>query len=293
MANRDDPVRDPVLGVFLTPRASPPQDVVELAAHAEEAGLDLVAFQDHPYQPAFLDAWTLLTWVAARTSRVVVAGDVLNLPLRPPAVLARAVASLDLLAGGRTALGLGTGAFWDAMVAMGATRLTGPESVTALEEALDVIRGLWDTSTRDLLRAGGEHHRVDGAKRGPAPAHPVPIWLGAYGPRMLRVTGAKADGWLPSLGRMTLEDLAAGHRTIDAAARAAGRDPRDVRRLLNVPAEAADPDTLRRLVTEHRVATVIVMTDERSTLDRLGALAPGLRDLRPSTGPTDAPMGTT
>ena len=87
---------------------------------SEQAGLDLVTFQDHPYQPAFLDTWTLLSYVAARTSRVRLAPNVTNLPLRPPAVLARCVASLDLLSGGRVELGLGAGAFWDAIEAMAA-----------------------------------------------------------------------------------------------------------------------------------------------------------------------------
>jgi alkanesulfonate monooxygenase SsuD/methylene tetrahydromethanopterin reductase-like flavin-dependent oxidoreductase (luciferase family) len=84
---------------------------VELAVLSERVGLDLVTFQDHPYQAAFHDTWTLLTWVAARTERIQLSGNVLNLPLRPPAVLARAAASLDLLSGGRVGLGLGAGGF--------------------------------------------------------------------------------------------------------------------------------------------------------------------------------------
>ncbi|MEE3921764.1 LLM class flavin-dependent oxidoreductase [Micromonospora sp. BRA006-A] len=67
----------------------------------EQVGLDLVTFQDHPYQPGFLDTWTLMSYVAAATERVRLAGNVLNPPLRQPAVLARSVASLDLLTGGR------------------------------------------------------------------------------------------------------------------------------------------------------------------------------------------------
>src|ERR671933_273846 len=100
-------------GTFITPQNRRPQDVVALAQLTEQAGLDLVTFQDHPYQPAFLDAWTLLTWVAAQTERVKLSGNVLNLPLRPPAVLARAPASLDLLPGGRVELGLGAGPLLD------------------------------------------------------------------------------------------------------------------------------------------------------------------------------------
>jgi alkanesulfonate monooxygenase SsuD/methylene tetrahydromethanopterin reductase-like flavin-dependent oxidoreductase (luciferase family) len=68
---------------------------------------------------------------------------VANLPLRPPAMLARAVASLDILAGGRVELGIGTGAFWDAITAMGGPRRTAGESVDALREAVAVIRALW------------------------------------------------------------------------------------------------------------------------------------------------------
>ena len=79
-------------GTFLTPQNQRPDDVVALARLTEAAGLDLATFQDHPYQPAFLDTWTLMTFVAARTDSIRIAPNVLNLPLRPPAVLARAAA---------------------------------------------------------------------------------------------------------------------------------------------------------------------------------------------------------
>jgi len=142
-------------GVFITPSAGDADRVVALAELADRSGLDLVTFQDHPYQPAFLDTWTLLTWVAASTERIELSGNVLNVPLRPPAVLARAAASLDLLSGGRVALGLGSGAFWDAIAAMGAPRRTPGEAVTALDEAIDIIRGIWDAEERAPLRVHG------------------------------------------------------------------------------------------------------------------------------------------
>ena len=88
-------------GSFINPVNQPAQRPVDLAVLSEDLGLDLVTFQDHPYQAALHDTWTLLTWVAARTSRIHVSGNVLNLPLRQPAVLARALASLDLLSEGR------------------------------------------------------------------------------------------------------------------------------------------------------------------------------------------------
>ena len=80
-------------GVFVEPAAQSADQVVGLAAFAEEAGFDLVTFNDHPYSPRSLDAWTLMSFVAARTGRVRLAANVTSLPLRPPAVLAQAVAS--------------------------------------------------------------------------------------------------------------------------------------------------------------------------------------------------------
>src|ERR671914_2471722 len=133
-----------LFGSFLTPAAADLEHVVGLAQRCERLGLDLVTVQDHPYQPRFLDTWTLLSYIAARTHAVRLAANVTNLPLRPPAVLARSVASLDLLSGGRVDLGLGAGAFWDAIEAMGGRRLSPGQSVDALSEAIDVIRAVWD-----------------------------------------------------------------------------------------------------------------------------------------------------
>lgn len=274
-------------GTFITPTNADPQVPVSLAVLTEEVGLDLVTFQDHPYQPRFLDTWTLLSYVAARTSRVHLAGNVLNLPLRQPAVLARAVASLDLLSGGRAELGLGAGAFWDAMVGMGVPRLTPGQGVDALSEAIDVIRGLWDTSTRSPLRVGGSYHSVDGAKRGPAPVHDAGIWLGAYKPRMLRLVGEKADGWLPSEGYMQPGDLARGNAAIDAAAVAAGRDPREIRRLYNltpgsgslVGSASAWVDALVALALDDGVGTFILGSDDPSVIETFGTeVAPAVRE---------------
>src|SRR6476646_6841066 len=113
---------DLLFGTFITPVAQPAMHAVDLAIVADRAGLDLVTFQDHPYQPSFHDTWTLLSYVASRTERIHVAGNVLNLPLRQPAVLARSAASLDLLSGGRFELGIGAGGFWGAIHAMGGPR---------------------------------------------------------------------------------------------------------------------------------------------------------------------------
>ncbi|GAA1658116.1 LLM class flavin-dependent oxidoreductase [Actinoplanes couchii] len=270
-------------GSFLTPSAGDPDRVVALTVLAEQAGLDLVTYQDHPYQPGFLDTWTLLSWAAARTQRVSLAANVTNLPLRPPAVLARSVASLDLLSGGRIELGLGAGAFWEAIEAMGGQRLTPAQAVQALEEGIDVIRELWDVDGKRAVRVDGTYHRVVGAKRGPAPAHDVGIWLGAYKPRMLALTGRRADGWLPSLGYLKPGDLTAGNKIIDEAALAAGRQPSDIRRLLNI-GPGQTPEELAELALGDGVSTFILATDDPTELRRFAAeVAPAVRELVSST----------
>ena len=220
-------------GVFITPDAGQAGAVLELSRLADLVGLDLVTFQDHPYQGRFLDTWTLISVVAAQTSNVRVAPNVVNLPLRPPVVLARSIASLDILCGGRVELGLGAGAFWDGIAALGGPRLSPGQSVDALAEAIEVIRASWNAGG-GAIRHEGEHYRVVGAKPGPAPAHDVEIWLGAYKRRMLALTGAKADGWLPSLGYAGVDELPAMNAAIDRAAEEAARVPADVRRLFNV-----------------------------------------------------------
>ena len=287
--------RDLLFGVFITPVAAPAHQAVDLAVTAETAGLDLAAFQDHPYQPRFLDTWTLLSYAAARTSRIRLVPDVLNLPLRQPVVVARSAASLDLLSGGRLELGLGTGAFWDAIAAAGGQRLSPGDAVTGLEEAMRIIRGIWNTADSAPLRVEGRIHRVHGAKRGPAPAHDVGIWLGAYKPRMLRLTGAAADGWLPSIGylRGGPADLAPLNAAIDDGAASAGRDPAAVRRLLNItgsfgstgrgllqgpPAQWAEE--LAEITLEYGISGFILAADDAGAITRFGAeVAPAVREL--------------
>ncbi len=277
-------------GVFIPPEAAQAPAVLELARLADVVGLDLVSFQDHPYQARFLDTWTLLSVVAAQTSNVRVAPNVANLPLRPPLILARSVASLDILSGGRVELGLGAGAFWERIGAMGGPRLTPGQGVDALAEAIELIRAAW-AADGGPIHHEGEHYRVEGADPGPAPAHDVEIWLGAYKPRMLALTGAAADGWLPSLAYLELDGLGAMNAAIDEAAREAGRLPRDVRRLFNVdgrfgsgggflrgsPGEWAEQ--LAELTLALGMSTFILSASSGDDVRRFGEeVAPAVRD---------------
>jgi alkanesulfonate monooxygenase SsuD/methylene tetrahydromethanopterin reductase-like flavin-dependent oxidoreductase (luciferase family) len=280
-----------LFGTFITPANAHPEAVVGLAQLSEELGLDLVTFQDHPYQAAFLDTWTLMSYVAASTASIHIAPNVLNLPLRPPAVVARAAASLDLLSGGRFELGLGAGAFGEAVAAMGGPHRTPGEAVEALAEAVTILRELWDTSVRGGVRVAGQHYTVNGVKRGPAPVHPIGIWLGAYKPRMLRLTGRVADGWLPSAGYLPPDELAAANAIIDEAASAVDRPPADIRRLYNLSGSFGTGsgflqgppgqwvEQLTRLALDDGIGTFILGTDDPDDIARFAEeVAPAVRE---------------
>ena len=287
---------DLLFGTFVTPTAAQADSVVALAQLADRSGLDLVTYQDHPYQPRFLDAWTLLSWVAARTERVRLSLNVLNLPLRQPAMIARSAASLDILSGGRVELALGAGSFLDAIEASGGRRLTRGQAVDALEEAIAVIRELWATDRPGGVHVRGGWYVVDGAKRGPAPLHDIGIWLGAYKPRMLALTGRAADGWIASLGFLPggPAELAGLNARIDDGAAQAGRDPRAIRRLLNlgrsVPPRSAEgllrgpparwAEDLTALALEHGISGFILADDDAGTIQRYAEeVAPAVRVL--------------
>jgi len=225
-------------GISVVPEAAALEEVRAAVGAADRSGLDLVGIQDHPYQRRFLDTLALIGTLLAETRRVRVFPDVANLPLRPPATLVKEAASLDVLSGGRFELGLGAGAFWDAIEAMGGPRRTPAEAVEALEEAIAIIRQAW--SQERSVRLDGRHYQVRGYHPGPAPAHGIEIWIGAYKPRMLRLIGRLADGWLPSVGSyLRPEALPAMQRIVDEAAAKAGRDPAEVRRMVNLSGSIA------------------------------------------------------
>lgn len=279
--------REVKFGYFLIPNAQAP--MLSIAEAVERLGLDYVAVQDHPYQRRFVDTWTLLGMIAARTSRVGLFPDVANLPLRPPAMMAKAAATIDFLSGGRFELGLGAGGFWDAIEAYGGPRREPGESLEALAEAIEVIRKMW--SGERGLRYEGKQYQLKGAHSGPVPAHPIGIWLGVYGPRAIELTGKVADGWVPSF-RGNLQKIAERSARLDEAAVAAGRDAADIRRILNVNGEitAGDSqgmfqgpvdqwvDELTDLAVNHGFDTFILWAEGEGQLERFaGEVVPAAR----------------
>ncbi|MBA2336658.1 MAG: LLM class flavin-dependent oxidoreductase [Acidimicrobiia bacterium] len=263
-------------GYFLVPMADQP--LVATAQAAERLGLDYVAVQDHPYQRRFVETLSLLAALATATERIGLLPDVINLQLRQPAVLAKAAATIDLLSGGRFELGLGAGAFPEAVAAYGGPGRTGGEALTALDEAIQVIRKVW--SGESNLRVDGEHYRLAGAKAGPVPAHSIGIWLGAVGPRALELTARAADGWLPSF--RSGESVERKTAQLDAALAGIGRDPAEVRRILNVGVvddlPAGPIDLLADLAVDLGFDTFI-FGGEPDGLPRLAnEIAPAVRD---------------
>lgn len=228
----------PLFGISVTPTAADHPRLIQQVRAAERGGLDLVGIQDHPYQRRFLDTFSLIADLAARTERIRFFPDVANLPLRGPTMIAKAAASMDIMSGGRFELGIGAGTFWDSVAGMGGPLRTAGESITALEEALRIIRAVLDGER--VVRGDGEFYPVPGYPPGPPPAHRVELWLGVYRRRGLDLTGRLSDGWVPSLGYLPPSRFRAAASRLDEAAARAGRDPRDIRRIYNLTGRITD-----------------------------------------------------
>jgi alkanesulfonate monooxygenase SsuD/methylene tetrahydromethanopterin reductase-like flavin-dependent oxidoreductase (luciferase family) len=271
-------VRPLEFGISIIPAADQLESSRAMVRAADEGGLDLVGIQDHPYQRRFLDTFALIGTLLAETERLRFFPDVANLPLRPPAMMAKQAATLDLLSEGRFELGLGAGALFERMATMGGPFRSPGESVDALEEAIEVIRLAW--SGEEKVSFEGTHYRLDGYEPGPPPAHRIEIWLGAYRPRMLRLTGRLADGWVPSFGYLKPDRLPDAQARIDEAATAAGRDPESVRRAYNFgPPDGSWTDTLTAWATELRVDTFILWAEDAEHVERFAAeVVPAVRE---------------
>lgn len=231
-------------GLNVSTSAAPGADPVADARRAEELGFDFVSASDHLHgnTPTF-ETWTMLSWIAAGTSRIGVASRVLGVPYRRPPVLAKMAETLDRLSGGRLILGLG-GGYSDAEFAAFGLGVPSPrDKIDGLEEAIHIARGLW--SEPDLTFEG-RRYRTQGARIEPKAARPIPIWLGTYGPRALAVTGRLADGWIPSLGFAPPEVVVGMRERVLAAAAEAGRRPEEITCVYNVEVlvdEGADPSS--------------------------------------------------
>ena len=223
----------PLFGASIDPSTADPQEPFRRARLADDTGLDLITLMDHPYIKNLFETWTLMTALAMATKRVHIGTNVASLPLRPPAMLAKMAATLDVLSEGRVELGLGAGAYWPGITAFGGPQRSPAEAYAAFKEALHIIRGLWESRDRSFTYQGSIY-QVRGARLGPAPAHRIRLWVGAGGPKMLRLTGQLADGLLVSTTYVSPQQLLEMNELVDGGAQASGRSPLEVRRGYNL-----------------------------------------------------------
>jgi alkanesulfonate monooxygenase SsuD/methylene tetrahydromethanopterin reductase-like flavin-dependent oxidoreductase (luciferase family) len=283
-------------GTSITPLAADYPLLVEQALAADRLGLELIGIQDHPYQRRFLDTFSLIADLAARTSRVTLFPDVASLPMRGPVMMAKAAVSIDAMSGGRFELGIGAGAFWDAVDGMGGPRRTPGEALAALAEAINICRSVFDVGPeKRVVRGDGPHYPVPGYPAGPPPTHRIEIWVGAYRPRALGLIGRLGDGWVPSLNFLGPDRYRDAALRLDEAAVAAERDPADIRRLYNLNGTITDGeqgegpldgpvehwvDTLVTWATELNVDTFIFWPPDSGTRDIerfANEIVPGVR----------------
>ncbi len=205
-----------------------------LARRAEALGFDSVWVGDHVIYPPALaerfgarlyEAVVTLSWVAATTTRIRLGSAVLILPYRNPVVLAKQLATLDVLSGGRLTVGVGVGWLPDEFAALG---VPFAERGALTDESLRVIRSLWATERPAFAGRVFQFPEMLFAPRPVQRPHP-PIWVGGNTPRAVRRAAELGDGWLPiwhaPTGRgFTPEALAERVATLGDLARKAGRD---------------------------------------------------------------------
>jgi probable F420-dependent oxidoreductase len=221
-----------------------------VARAAEECGLDSIWVTDHiviprrvasayPYEATgqfdvsaneyYLEPLTVLAYLAGVTRRIRLGTGVLVLPYRNPILLAKTVASLDVLSGGRTILGIGVGWMAEEFQALGLETFEQRGAVT--DESIRLLRELW---TRDEPRFAGRFFQVEDIRFYPKPIqkpHPS-IWIGGHSPAALRRAALLGDGWHPLGLRPPVglhpAEYAQAAATIKRLAEKAGRDPGEI-----------------------------------------------------------------
>ena len=221
-----------LFGLNVSTSATPGANPLGDAQRAEGLGYDFVSANDHPCgtNPTY-EVWTMLTWIAAGTSRIHLASRVLGVPYRPPAVVAKMAATLDRLSGGRLILGLGGGASDDEFRAFGLGAPSPRDKVDGLEEAIRITHGLWSEPN---FTFEGRLYRTAEANLEPKPERHIPMWLGTLGNRGLAVTGRLADGWIPSLELAPPDRAVLMRERVLTAAREVGREDEEITCVYNL-----------------------------------------------------------
>lgn len=267
---------------FLFPEPAAGRGLVGQGEIAEELGFDIVAVPDHIDWPNRVEQWTILAAVAARTSRIQLLPAVSALVIRPPAVLAKAAWSLELIAPGRLILGVGTSA--PSIQSIGERAWTGREAVDRLREGIELIRLLWDGQPK--VNYSGTYYTLNEATPPPPHQRRIDIWIGANRPSMRRLIAQSADGWFPGYNLFAPDDLRAAVGHLDQEILAAGRRLTDVRRVYNAISRKLQPksegflvgppeqwvEELSTVVLEHGFDTILY-GDRDATVEQLHLFA--------------------
>ncbi|MFW5471203.1 glucose-6-phosphate dehydrogenase (coenzyme-F420) [Knoellia sp. CPCC 206435] len=248
-----------------------PGDLAAYAVLAEELGLDSVTISDH-FQPWRLEgghapnslAW--LSWVAARTERVMLGTSVMTPTFRyNPAVVAQTFATLGCLAPGRIMLGVGTGEALNE-VAVGSVPESGwpefKERYARLREAVRLMRALW---TQESVTFEGEFYRTEDARIFDRPDQPVPVYVAAGGPLVARYAGRSGDGFICTSGKG--RELYAD-KLLPAVAEGlakADRSPADIDRMIEIKL-SWDPDPDRALENTRFWAPLSLTAEQKHSI---------------------------
>jgi F420-dependent oxidoreductase-like protein len=245
--------------------------IVANAQAAEEAGFDLVTVMDHFHQippvgeadEPMLESSTLLGALAARTRRVRLGTMVTGVTYRNPALVAKAVTTLDVVSGGRAVCGLGAAWYEEEHAAYGFIFPPVRERMDRLDEALRICRLMF---TEDRPSFAGRYYRLQGALNRPRPVQPggPPILVGGSGERRtLRLVARYADlsNWFGSL-----EELAHKSEVLNRYCEEEGRDPGEITRTVLLTAVVAETSTdaariLDRLPLERRGQAIVGTAD--------------------------------
>jgi probable F420-dependent oxidoreductase len=207
-----------------------PSDILPTARLAERLGFDSVWGNDHmttqryvqgefPAPPNFYEPLIVFTWVAAHTERIRLATGIIVLPMRTMPVLAKQVATLDQLSGGRVILGVGAGAYREEYEALSPDAKDARRG-TIVDEGMQALRLLF-TERRATFK--GRYVRFEEVESFPKPVQtPLPMYAGGNHPEVRRRAGQWAEGWMPAV--LSPEEIARGVDDIKRHAERAGRD---------------------------------------------------------------------